>query len=96
MVTKNQRLIGILLTVAFLLSVPFFAMQLTDEVNWTLSDFIIAGTLLLGTGLTGELILRKVNKTTHRIALCAMLLAALFLVWVELAVGLFGSPFAGS
>jgi hypothetical protein len=96
MTTENKRLIGIVLTVAVLLLDPFIAMQFTTEVNWTLSDFIIAGVLLLGTGLLCELVLRKVKKTEHRIALCAVLLLALFLVWVELAVGLFGTPFAGS
>jgi Kef-type K+ transport system membrane component KefB len=93
---KNKRLIGIVLTVAFLLFIPLIAMQFTDEVNWTLSDFVVAGVLLLGTGLICELIMRKVNKTNHRIILCAVILAALVLIWVELAVGLFGTPFAGS
>jgi Kef-type K+ transport system membrane component KefB len=93
---KNKRLIGIVLTVAFLLFIPLIAMQFTDEVNWTLSDFVVAGVLLLGTGLICELVMRKVNKTNHRIILCAVILAALVLIWVELAVGLFGTPFAGS
>jgi len=96
MTTENKRLIGIVLTVAALLLLPLIAMQFTAEVNWTLSDFIIAGVLLLGTGLLCELVLRKVKKREYRIALCAGLLLALFLVWVELAVGLFGTPFAGS
>jgi hypothetical protein len=96
METKDKRLIGIVLTVALLLFVPFVAMQFTDEVNWTLIDFIVAGILLLGTSLTIEFVLRKVNKTGYRIALCGALLLALFLVWAELAVGLFGSPIAGS
>jgi hypothetical protein len=93
---KNKRLIGIVLTVAFLLFIPLIAMQFTDEVNWTLSDFVIAGVLLLGTGLICELVMRKVNKTNHRIILCTFILVALVIIWVELAVGLFGTPFAGS
>jgi Kef-type K+ transport system membrane component KefB len=93
---KNKRLIGIVLTVAFLLFIPLIAMQFTDEVNWTLSDFVVAGVLLLSTGLICELAMRKVNKTNHRIILCAAILVVLVLIWVELAVGLFGTPFAGS
>lgn len=96
MITQNKRLFGILLTVAFILLIPFIAMQFTNEVNWTAPDFIAAAVLLLGTGLTCELVLRKVKKTEHRIALCALLLAALVLIWAELAVGIFGSPFSGS
>ncbi len=93
---KNKRLIGIVLTVAFLLSIPLIAMQFTDEVNWTLSDFIIGGILLLGTGIICELVMRKVPQIGKRIAICAVILWMLFLVWAELAVGIFGTPFAGS
>lgn len=96
MVAQNKRLIAIVLTVAFLLLVPLIAMQFTDEVNWTLSDFIVAGILLFGTGLTCELVMRKVKKIEYRIAICAAILAALLFIWIELAVGIFGTPFAGS
>src|SRR3954454_8523454 len=94
--SKNKRLISIGITVALLLLIPFIAMQFTDEVNWTLSDFIIAAVLLLGTGLMCELVIRKVKRIKYRIAICAVILAALFLIWVELAVGIFGTPLAGS
>ena len=96
MIMKNKRLIGIVLTVALLLLIPLIAMQFTDEVSWTRFDFVVAGVLLLGTGLTCELVMRKVNKTEYRIAICVAILAALFLIWLELAVGIFGTPFAGS
>lgn len=93
---QNKRLIGIVLIVAFLLLIPFTAMQFTDEVSWTLPDFVVAGVLLLGTGLLGELVLRTVSKIEYRIAICGVLLLALVLVWLELAVGIFGTPLAGS
>lgn len=93
---QNKRLIGIVLTVALLLLIPLIAMQFTDEVNWTLSDFVVAGVLLLGTGLLCELVLRKVKNMNARFVICGALLLALFLIWAELAVGIFGTPFAGS
>jgi len=96
MITKNKRLAGILFTVALLLLIPFIGMQFTNEVNWSLVDFIAMGVLLLGTGLMCELVLRKVKKIKYRIAICGMLLVALLLIWMELAVGIFGTPFAGS
>lgn len=89
LIRQNKRLIGILLTVALLLLIPLIAMQFTDEVNWTLLDFIAAAVLLLGAGLMCELVLRKVKKTKHRIALCFAILAMLLLIWAELAVGIF-------
>lgn len=96
MTLQNIRLLSIVLVVALLLLIPFIAMQFTQEVTWSVFDFIVAGVLLLGTGLMCELVLRTVQKTKHRIALCAILLSALVLVWLELAVGIFGTPFAGS
>lgn len=93
---QNKRLIGIVLTVAILLLIPFIAMQFTNEVNWTLSDFVVAGILLLGTGLLCELVIRKVKNFKSRFAICAALLVALLLIWLELAVGIFGTPFAGT
>jgi len=93
---QNKRLIAILLTIAVLLLIPLIAMQFTDEVNWTLSDFVVMGILLLGTGLMCELLLRKVKKIGYRVVLVGIVLTAFLLIWLELAVGIFGTPFAGS
>ncbi|NEM99269.1 hypothetical protein [Pontibacter burrus] len=96
MITQNKRLIGIVLGVALILSIPLIAMQFTNEVDWKLFDFVIMGVLLLGTGLVIELVIRKVRNMDYRIGLIALALLILFLIWAELAVGIFGSPFAGS
>jgi hypothetical protein len=96
MIMQNKRLIGIVLTVTLLLLIPLIAMQFTNEVQWDSRDFIIMGVLLLGTGLMCELVMRMVKKIQHRVFLIATILVALFLIWAELAVGIFGTPFAGS
>ena len=88
--------IKILQMVGLLLIIPLIAMQLTDEVEWSLFDFIIMGTLLLITGLTGEIIFKKVKKYKHRVILYVVVAIIFFLIWAELAVGIFGTPFAGS
>ena len=96
MIMKNKRLIGIVLTVAFLLLIPFVAMRFTDGVKWSRFDFIVAGVLLLGTGLMCELVLRTVKKIESRIAIIVAIAAVFLLIWIELAVGIFGTRFAGS
>lgn len=96
MLTANKRLTYIIIAVTALLTIPFIAMQFTQEVNWTFSDFVIAAILLFGTGLLCELVIRKTKSKTQRILVCGAILFCLVLVWIELAVGLFGSPFAGS
>ena len=94
--TQNKRLIGIVLTVALLLLIPFISMQFTDEVKWSLPDFVAAGVLLLGTGLLCELVMRKVKKTGYRVLVCGVILLVLLLIWMELAVGIFVTTFDGS
>ncbi len=96
MIMQNKRLVGIVITVAILLLIPLIAMQFTDEVSWTLFDFIVAGVLLLATGLMCEFVIRKVNKIEYRIAICLAILAAFLLIWAELAVGIFGTPLGGT
>lgn len=96
LIKKNKRLIAILFAAATVLAIPLIATQFTQEVNWNLSDFLIMGILLFGTALVCEFILRKVQSTKARILMCAAALLILFLIWAELAVGIFGTPFAGS
>ena len=92
---KNKRLILIIFTTIILLFIPLIAMQFTNEVNWKVSDLVVAGALLIGTGLMCELVIRKVKVTKYRIAICFAFLTVLILIWTELAVGIFGTPFGG-
>ena len=93
---KMKSLIIILGVVGVILLIPFIAMQFTTEVDWSLSDFIIMGVLLTGTGLLIELAIRKIKTNPQRLIVLGVILLTFFLIWVELAVGIFGSPFAGS
>ena len=93
---QNKRLKVILFSIVLLLFIPLVAMLFTDEVKWSLADFIIAAALLFGTGLLCELILRNVRSKKQRIILCIIILAILMLTWAELAVGIFGTRFSGS
>jgi cytochrome bd-type quinol oxidase subunit 2 len=93
---SNTRLIIILLAVPVILLIPFVAMQFTEAVNWSMFDFLVMGILLLLIGLKIEYILRKVKRKQNRIAIISILLIVFLLIWAELAVGIFGTPFAGS
>ena len=94
---QNIRLIGIFLVVAVLLLIPFVAMKLgVVGVKWTAIDFIAAAIMLLGAGIGIEIALRVVKKFEYRIAACVAILFALAVVWAELAVGIIGTPLAGS
>jgi hypothetical protein len=86
---QSIALLGI--TTGILLMIPFMAMQFTDEVAWTLSDFIFAGSFLFGTGITYKLVTRKSGDTIYKIAIGFALFSVLFLIWTNLAVGIIGS-----
>jgi hypothetical protein len=93
---KPSRAVATVLSVtAALLLVPLVAMQFSSEVAWTLADFIVAGVLIAGTGLLYVVLAGRAGGT-RRLLIGAALGAAFVLVWLELAVGLFGTPFAGS
>lgn len=88
-VTKKMAIV--LLATALLLLVPLVAMRFTDEVNWDLLDFTVAGVLLAGTGTVYVMSTRKVNSAFHRAIVGGVLMVALLFVWAQLAVGIFGS-----
>ncbi len=92
---KKRPFLILVTVVMLILSVPAVAMRFTKEVNWGPGDFIAAAGLLFSTGLLARFIWQKVQLPRYRILLISLLLLLLVLVWLELAVGLFGSPFAG-
>ncbi|HLS95572.1 hypothetical protein [Sphingobacterium allocomposti] len=85
----NKRLFAILFGALLLLAIPLIAMQFTEEVNWTAFDFLVAGVLLSCTGLLCEGILRLFRKTSTRVVACLTVLFVAFMIWAELAVGIF-------
>ena len=91
-----NMMIKILPIVGLLLSIPLIAMQLTDEVNWSFFDFIIMGVMLSITGLAIGIIIKTIKNYKYRNIFIAIIIMILLLIWAELGVGLFGTPFAGN
>lgn len=75
---------------AVILLLPLVAMQFTDEVKWGAADFTVAGALLIGTGVTFELAVRRTGDTTYRAAAGVALAAAFLLAWLSVGVGIIG------
>lgn len=86
-----KSLLRLALATALILLIPLVAMQFTAEVNWTLFDFVVAGALLFGAGLTFILLARLGNNRPYRLAVGVAVAAGLLLVWANLAVGLVGN-----
>ncbi|MEL7247280.1 MAG: hypothetical protein AAFO03_02640 [Bacteroidota bacterium] len=96
MTAQNKRFLNMVLGIPLLLAIPFVAMRFSGEINWTVGDFTVAGGLLLGLALVIEAILRVVIQRRHRILLFVVVFVLFVLLWAELAVGVFGTPFGGS
>ena len=86
-ITKRLSVWAII--VALILLVPLVAMQFTDEVNWTRSDFVIAGVLLFGSALIYELATKNMSTPKNRLAIGIVVPVVLLWLWAELAVGVF-------
>jgi uncharacterized membrane protein len=84
----REQMPYVLAIAGLILLVPLVAMQFTKEVAWTLSDFLVAGGLLVGTGLAYIAITSRLNCRKCRINVGIALGVALAVVWVQLAVGI--------
>ena len=89
-------MIKILPIVGIILLIPMMAMQFTDEVNWSFLDFIIMGIMLSITGLALGIIIKKIKDYKYRNIFITIIVMIFLLIWAELGVGLFGTPFAGN
>lgn len=94
--TQKQKTFTIYLLPLVLLCIPLLGTLISKEINWSVSDFLIAGVLLFSTAFLINLVRSKIKKQSQRILICVFVLMTFALVWIELAVGMFGSPFAGN
>jgi hypothetical protein len=74
--------------VVFLFLLPGAAMLFTEEVRWTLTDFMFWGLLLAGVGIAGEFVIRKSTDRAYRLAAAITLATKFLMVWLAAAVGI--------
>lgn len=80
----------------FLLLIPLIGMAITDEINWSLYDFIIMGSLLISLSIGINFVSNRTKNLKNRYLYIGILVLIFTFIWAELAVGIFGTPFAGS
>jgi hypothetical protein len=68
--------VRVALGVALILSLPFVAMLITDDVVWTPADFAVAGVLLATIGVALELAVRKAGNLAAALGIAALGVAA--------------------
>jgi hypothetical protein len=79
-----------------LLLIPALAMQVSDQWDWNLADFVAAAVLLFGAGATYELVAKKMGAAAYRAAVGIAVATGVLLVWVTGAVGIIGSENDGA
>ena len=71
-------------------------MAITDEINWSLFDFIIMGSLLIFLSIGINFVSNRTKNLKNRDLYIGILVLIFTFIWAELAAGIFGTPFAGS
>ncbi len=74
--TLNRSAARVALGVALILSLPMVAMLITDDVVWSLADFILAGVLLTAIGVALELAAKKAGSLATAIGIATLGVAA--------------------
>ena len=71
-------------------------MLISDEVNWSVFDFLIMGLLILSFSFGVKQVINKIKIVKYRVLLIGVIFLLFLLIWAELAVGIFGTRFAGN
>jgi hypothetical protein len=72
----HRSAVRVALGVALVLSLPLVAMLITDDVVWSLADFVVAGVLLATIGVALELAVRKAGNLAAALGIAAVGVAA--------------------
>lgn len=83
-VMQNKIIIRPALGTGLILLIPLFGNLFVDGWNWHLGTFILAGVMLFATGLTYELVAKKMNNKAYRFAVGLAVGTAFILTWVNL------------
>lgn len=86
----------ILIIVVLLLSIPFVVSFFNTEVNWSWFDYTVMGILLLLVGITAAFLFNNLKNKKRRWLYFILLGIVLFVIWAELAVGVFNTVIAGN
>ena len=78
-----------------LLSIILLFNFISDEFNWNVFDFIIFIIMMIFAVASFELVSRITKKEKSQKILFALIIIVFLLIWSELGVGIFNSPFAG-
>ena len=68
---------------------PLIGSVFSDQVDWGILDFLIMGVVLLFVGIAIAVVSQKIKHPIKRLFYNFVILLIFFLLWAELAVGIF-------
>ena len=84
-----------LIIFGFLLSIILLLNFISDEFDWNIFDFIVLIIMMIFTAALFEIVSRIIKTKKNQKILFIFIVIILLLIWAELGVGIFDSPFAG-
>jgi hypothetical protein len=72
-----------------ILIIPLVGTILFDQIDWGILDFLIMGIILLTVGIALSAVSYKIKNSTKRLFYNFVIILVFFLIWAELAVGIF-------
>jgi hypothetical protein len=72
-----------------ILIIPLFGTILFDQIDWGILDFLVMGIILLIVGIALSAVSQKIKNSKKRLFYNFIIILVFFLVWAELAVGIF-------
>jgi hypothetical protein len=72
-----------------ILIIPLVGTILFDQIDWGILDFLIMGIILLTVGIALSAVSHKIKNSTKRLFYNFVIILIFFLIWAELAVGIF-------
>ena len=72
-----------------ILIIPLVGTIFSDQIDWEILDFLVMGTLLIIIGIALSAVSQKIKNSKKKFFYSLIILFVFFLIWAELAVGIF-------
>ena len=72
-----------------ILITPLVGTILSDQIDWGILDFLVMGIILLIVGMVLSVVSQKIKNPRKKLFYNLVIMLIFFLIWAELAVGIF-------
>ena len=72
-----------------ILIIPLVGTILFDQIYWGILDFLVMGIILLIVGIALNVVSQKIKNSRKKFFYNLVIMLIFFLIWAELAVGIF-------